>query len=243
MLHEWREIDNRNKIILFATLSLPTLFMSRLSRMRQERSREMQQKREEHSCISQASITSISWDKCGLVLCLCFCQLCLRLGWQLRVSARINKHTTFLSSIFSAPKKYHLGWGWFMPRSRRWTLSLDGGWEMDVSHIGVMCSSVRMQCPSYLQKKANVPLSELTRACFWEAHSYALPEGFRERMLIRFQGVLFPLFCGCSQRSSWPTHTKKAYTENKDFKAESLFFANLSQLLKVSDKTFLHKDG
>lgn len=169
----------------------------------------MQKKREEHICISQVSITS-SWDKCGPILCLCFYQLCLGLGWQVRVPAGINKHTTLLSTFFSAPKKYHLGWGWFMPRSRWWTLSLDRGWEMDVSHIGAMCSSVRMQCPSYLQKKANVPLSELTGPCFWEAHSYALPEGFRERALVRFHKVPFPLFRGCSQGNSWPTHTKKS---------------------------------
>lgn len=92
------------------------------------------------------------------------------------------------------------------------------------------------------EKKANVPLSELTWACFWEAHSNALPEGFRERTLIWFQGVPFPLVCGCSQRSLWPTQAKKAYTENKDFRAESPFSANLSQLLKVSEETFLHKD-
>lgn len=113
---------------------------------------------------------------------------------------------------------------------------------MDVSRIAVMCSSIRMQCPSYLRKKANVPLSELTRACFLEAHSNALPEGFRERTLIWFQGVPFPLVCGCSQRSLWPTQAKKAYTENKDFRAESPLSANLSQLLKVSEETFLHKD-
>lgn len=130
-----------------------------------------------------------------------------------------------------------------MPRSRRRTLSLDRAWEMDVSYIEVTCSLIRMQCPSCLQKKANVPLSELTRACFWEAHSYALPEGLRERTIIWFQGVSFPLFCCRSQRSSWPMHTKKAYTENKDFRAESPLFAYLSQLLKVSEKTFLPKDG
>ena len=143
------------------------------------------------------SIWEISWHDLKLSMLLMLHE------WR-----EIDNRNNFISI-----KKYHLGWGWFMPRSRWWTLWLDRGWEMDVSHIGVMCSSIRMQCPSYLQKKANVPLSELTRVCFWEAHSYALPEGFRERTLIWFQGVPFPLFCGCSQRSSCSTHTKKAYTE------------------------------